>query len=258
MFRPLKSSLLAPSIVAVVLVASVAFAAPADAHAAYKDSDPPDESTVSDPPAQVWAEFTEPVTADSHLEVYDPCGAQVDRHDSSATGYRVTVSMTADKAGTYRVRFAVISSLDGHPTSGEFTFTSTGGASCGGAADQQPAQDSVAGRDRPGGRVSSGPRQSAPDAGSARVGGDVKRAAPGERLGAMKHPKAHGKRQMRGGLHSLAQRFRNADPEDFAPEERGVWDGLPLGAFAVGLLLAALIGAAGGTIYIGIVGPARR
>jgi hypothetical protein len=41
------------------------------------------------------------------------------------------------------------------------------------------------------------------------------------------------------------------------PHASSIWDGIPLGDFAISLVVAALIGAAGGRIYAGIVGPRR-
>ncbi|MDQ3646148.1 MAG: copper resistance protein CopC, partial [Actinomycetota bacterium] len=114
----------------VALAALGLSAAPAAAHASYSGSDPADDSTVSAPPSQVWAEFTEPLAEGSHLIVYDPCGDQVDNGDSQVTAYRVTISMNAEAAGTYTVHFAVVSSLDSHPTRGSFNFTSSGGSPC--------------------------------------------------------------------------------------------------------------------------------
>ncbi|HEV3473139.1 MAG TPA: copper resistance protein CopC, partial [Actinomycetota bacterium] len=85
-------------VVASLLVSLVPGAA--YAHAAYKDSDPKDEASVSSPPSSVWAEYTEPVQ-EGYLNIYDPCGARVDDGNTQVTGYRMTVGMSADRAGTY-------------------------------------------------------------------------------------------------------------------------------------------------------------
>ena len=42
---------------------------------------------------------------------------------------------------------------------------------------------------------------------------------------------------------------------DQEQEPKPVWDGIELDSFLTGLLLAAIIGAAGGKIYAGIMGP---
>src|SRR5687768_5482312 len=115
----------------VVALSIAAFSVPAFAHAAYESSDPADGSTVSSPPSRVIADFTERLQpATSRLSVYDPCGAQVDNGDSLIANDRITVSMSANKQGTYVVRFQAHSDVDGHVTTGEFSFTSSGGSPC--------------------------------------------------------------------------------------------------------------------------------
>lgn len=114
--------------------AALVGAAPAFGHAAYRRSDPARGATVTVAPQKVSAEFTEPLTADSFLQVVDPCGRRVDGN-SDAEGERVTVAISGDVAGTYRVRFRLISTVDGHPTRGGLTFTAKQGAEC----PQEPA-----------------------------------------------------------------------------------------------------------------------
>ena len=120
----------APRAALLLAVVVLALPSPAGAHAAYRASDPADEERVASPPASVWAEFTEPVTLDSRLEVYDSCGVRVDGGDSQVTGYRITVSMDGEHAGTHTVTFAVVSAVDGHLTQGSFTFDVTSGEPC--------------------------------------------------------------------------------------------------------------------------------
>jgi methionine-rich copper-binding protein CopC len=128
---PLRVSLLCGA------AAVVVGAAPAFGHAAYRESDPARGVTVTVAPPRVSADFTEPLTRDSTLQVVDPCGRRVDG-DSDVDGERVTVDMSGDAAGTYQVRFRLISTVDGHPTRGGFVFTAQQGAACpqgaGGAA----------------------------------------------------------------------------------------------------------------------------
>ncbi len=109
--------------------AALVGAAPAFGHAAYRRSDPARGATVTVAPQEVSAEFTEPLTADSFLQVVDPCGRRV-HGNSDVEGERVTVAMSGDVAGTYRVRFRLISTVDGHPTRGGLTFTAQRGAEC--------------------------------------------------------------------------------------------------------------------------------
>jgi methionine-rich copper-binding protein CopC len=107
--------------------------APAQAHAAYKTSDPADESRVSAAPASVWAEYTEPPGPGSTMSITDPCGRRVDDGDVSHDGYRMSVGMSSDRAGTFTVSWYAVSTLDGHPSRGSFTFTATTGSPCPGS-----------------------------------------------------------------------------------------------------------------------------
>ncbi|MBA2725471.1 MAG: copper resistance protein CopC, partial [Actinobacteria bacterium] len=84
-----------------LLVLLVLPTSPAFAHAAYKESSPADKSTVSSPPTEVWAEFTEPPAQSSQLEIYDPCGERVDSGSASILAYRMTTTMSSDRQGTY-------------------------------------------------------------------------------------------------------------------------------------------------------------
>lgn len=223
-------------------------ATPAHAHASYRASDPSDEATVQSAPASVWAEFTEPVTLDSRLEVYDPCGARVDGGDSSVTGYRITVSMDSERAGTYTVAFAVISAVDGHATQGAFTFTAVEGQACpqaeapgdavtpqpraggdGAAASGEPVMEQAASppADPEGARPE---RRSRPQ----RPG----RAARSPAAGAPSVPAARGA--------PAAQPGTSPAPEQADP---------PLGGVLAGLAVAAAIGAVGGFVYVRLLRP---
>lgn len=233
------------------------FAGPASAHAAYKDSDPPDESSVSSPPSSVWAEFTEPVTMDSYLSISDPCGARVDNGDSQVTGARITVSMNGTAAGTYTVSFSVISAVDGHPTTGSFTFTSTGGESCAGEeppseeAEPAPRQDEPAGRPKTGDGAAPGGQ----DASGNDAGDGEQAAAPTGRSGRGDRDRSATRGDGRARIDLGAPTGMPGEQPVAPPvEEPGVWD-LPMDGFAAALMIAAAIGAVGGRIYAGIVSP---
>lgn len=240
-------------------------APPGAAHAAYKDSNPANRSTVSAPPSEVWAEFTEPVTEDSNLAIYDPCGTQVDNRDSWVTGYRISISMSGDKAGVYRVTFAVVSTLDGHPTRGEFSFTSSGGEPCPGADDQT---DSTADSGSSGGgdRRAPAPRGRGTGSASAQASAAGDAGAPEER-GARQRKRAGKDRAQRGAARADEQGRRNRNPESdevldgdlvAAASEGGAPEDIPVSGLLVSFGLAALIGAVGGQVYAGIVGPRRK
>lgn len=224
------------------LVALTCAAAPAGAHAAYRASDPADEETVAQAPSSVWAEFTEPVTLDSRLEVYDPCGERVDGGDSSVTGYRITVSMASERAGTYTVAFSVISAVDGHPTQGSFTFRAAQGEPCPGA-------------EPPGGAGKAEPRPR----GGASAGGA---AAPA----ALASPAPARPQSRRAGRSAPSRPARSpaATPDVPAAVQPAAQpatspvpaqDDPPLGGVLAGLAVAAAIGAVGGFVYVRLLRP---
>jgi methionine-rich copper-binding protein CopC len=239
-----------------VLVALGALVSPARAHAAYKDSDPPDEGTVSSPPSQVTAEFTEPLANGSYLQVFSPCGDRVDGGDVSIVGYEMSVSMGSSYAGLYSVDYRAFSQLDPHVTTGTFTFTSTGGDPCPGDEPDDPDPA----RPQPG----DGPleRQSGDGPGStAGSGGGGGPRASGD--AEAREEAADGSRQPTQGRGRRSQGssgpggFRLAQDADPAPDDEAppVWEGIEPAPFLAGLGLALLIGAAGGKIYAGIMGP---
>lgn len=245
------------------LLLSVLVPTPAYAHAAYESSDPANGATVSSPPSRVTAEFTEPVVDNSTLEVYDPCGTRVDNGDSLVAADRITVSMSADKAGRYRVHFSVVSSVDGHPTSGDFGFTSSGGSPCPGedpaeedtseGGNGDPGNGGAGDRSEPGNGSSGNGLQ-----GSATSGSGSGRAEADQRI----DESAARNGSARDGRVTEASND-NAQGAESAPiaisfsDITSIWDGIPIGDFMIALVVAALIGAAGGQIYAGILGPRR-
>lgn len=239
-----------------------AMAAPASAHAAYKDSSPADGATVSAPPTEVWAEFTEPPESSeaSRLEVYDPCGARVDSGGTQASGYRMTTAMTADKQGEYTVLFQVVSALDGHPTKGQFMFTSTGGEPCPGSEEEpepsepDPAPDNTS-------EASNDTDQDEPFT-VAGGGGDK----PFDPVDALKH---HSKKRAKHGKRQGANKQQKANEQSVddapvvqaaeTPPTKPASDSqkVPMDWLLASLGVAALIGAAGGQIYVNLLGPKR-
>lgn len=240
----------------------LSLAAPASAHARYESSNPADGSSVARPPGEVQADFSEPVTSDSYMEITDPCG-QVVSGDSRPVADKVNVSMSGSRSGTYRVYYRVQSSVDSHVTDGTFTFTSSGGDPCpgeeppggGGTGGDDPSDPGNGGSDDSG---SGGGGDSPSDGGDAPVdtasetssdepaadgAGDQNHAK--HRDGDKKQGgKERGARNVELSLQSEARERKGPDP----------WD-LPRGGLIAGLVIAALIGAAGGRIYASIIGP---
>ena len=252
-------------LVGIAAAALVAAAAPAaHAHAAYKSSDPADESTVASPPSQVRAEFTEPLTNQSSMQVYDPCGNRVDNGDSSPSGYEMTVSMSADKAGTYTVEFRAQSALDSHITSGAFTFTSSGGSPCPGS-EPPPGPTDDGGSGSGGGRSGGGsgggtttPQQpTTNDGGGGSATGDVDGPGGGGSGGGNARPGGPRRPRGNGGPGTTGPVAFQPAGRNVAPEEPAPWD-LPPGGVVLAFVLCVMIGAAGGRVYAGIVAPPRR
>lgn len=226
------------------------------AHATYKDSNPGKDATVAQPPSEVWVEFTEAIDQGS-VSVYDPCGQQVDNGDSqkNLTEDRVTVTMSADKAGSYRVHWVVLAK-DSHQTEGDFNFTSSGGTECPGT--QEPKDDNTnssgGGRD---GNDRNGENQST---NATSDGGSTRTTGGGTRSKKPAHDHKHGtdnnktSRQRRRSVEK-PQKLQALPQGDTSRAASGIWDGIPMDDFLVALGVAALIGAAGGRIYAGIIGP---
>ena len=228
------------------------------AHAAYKDSNPADEAEVPQAPSEIWAEYTEPPSEGSYLRVFDPCGEQVDHGDSRPEGYRVYITLSAARAGTYRVEWFVDSSLDNHPTRGTFTFTATNGDPCPGAEPIEKERETgrePRANDRQDEDRTQLPADDDGDGGSAAGGGGGKaderhrqHARGGDRAGAGKS-----RDDSKDGRVVAAEFPRTED----VVEEPGLLSDIPLGGVVVGLVMTILIGAAGGFIYAGIMGYHR-
>lgn len=244
---------LAP-VVFLALVIALGWAPSASAHAAYKDSDPGDESSISTAPSSVWAEFTEPLSDASSLTIFDPCGTQVDAGDVQISGYRMTVSMASDKRGEFTVRFVANSSLDGHTTNGDFTFAATDGKDCAGASEEQPTGDKPQ-RDQDTSDPSddSAPADTSPasDEAASQTGDTNSKedqdTARGNRSGGKNGTDRGGKKSA-----GIELALDNAPAPSKQPTLLG---DMPWGAFGLALLFALLIGAAGGKVYAGIMGP---
>ena len=241
------------TVVAVVAVL-VAVSGPAWGHAAYSGSDPPDEGVVSRPPSEVVAEFTEPPAEGSSLSIVDACGQRVDNGDSVTSGFEVRVTMSSSSKGTYTVAYRVTSDYDSHVTTGEFTFSSTGGDDCAGEGSAE-RDDGERERERSDqGTSDDGGDEAAVQEASGSDGGDSS-AAGRERTGGRERERRPSGRD-RGRPDAELDR---AAPETFERvRDRAPWDGIELSDFLVGMGLAVLIGAAGGKVYAGIVGPAGK
>jgi methionine-rich copper-binding protein CopC len=122
----------APRAAAVLLAVLLALAAVllgatrADAHNALQGTDPADGSTVATPPTHVTLTFDQPAQAlGTEIVVLGPDGSTVSTGTAELVDTTVAQALAADlPAGDYTVQWRV-TSADGHPLSGELTFTAS-------------------------------------------------------------------------------------------------------------------------------------
>lgn len=241
----------------------VAAPSPAGAHAAYESSDPADGATVSSPPDRIIADFTEPLAPGSTMDVIDPCGVPVDNDDPFIASDRLTVTMAGAAQGTYSVSWSAISSIDGHHTTGSFSFASSGGEACPGAEPEPEEPEEVAEPEQPsspsiGGSSADGQGGGSSASATGSAGGDRVLAAGGARKderGERGKANARSDGGERGSRGRDKAASRRAIPVAVAGERTSRPGEFSLGALFLALGISALIGAAGGKIYAGIMGP---
>ena len=234
----------------------------AQGHAAYKDSDPPDESTVSSAPSELWAEFTEPPAQGSTLSVFNECGERVDLGNSRVDAFRLYIGVDSPHKGGFRVDFRVTSAYDSHVTTGSFTFTATGGEDCAGPPPEAgTGSNSGDGNDPSGSDDDGSAEASGTDddegegtsvAGEPFGGDDSRGSENGSGAG-----RNGGRERDGGGENQDEDSARPVAAGDPSPDAPGPWEGIELRDLLVGYAFAILIGAAGGKVYAGIVGPRR-
>lgn len=118
------------ALAAALLAAFLVLFAPlsASAHDALVASSPVADSTVETLPAEITLTFSDKlITGEgaTELVVTDASGASVVNGPATVNGAIVTQPLVAGgAAGAYHVVWKIVSS-DGHPTSGEFSFTVT-------------------------------------------------------------------------------------------------------------------------------------
>ncbi|WP_298039318.1 copper resistance CopC family protein [uncultured Microbacterium sp.] len=99
---------------------------PAAAHDALIGSSPDADSSVETLPAEISLSFSAALIGgegSTQIVVLDESGTSVSDGEATIDGAIVTQQLASEaSAGAYRVLWKVVSS-DGHPTSGEFSFT---------------------------------------------------------------------------------------------------------------------------------------
>src|SRR5262245_58361062 len=104
------------------VLASLATAGSADAHAALRSITPADGARLAEAPTQVVLTFDDPVsTTCATVTVTDPAGVSVGQGRAEVDGSKVTQALASGlAAGLYVVAFRVVSE-DGHPVSDRTT-----------------------------------------------------------------------------------------------------------------------------------------
>lgn len=99
---------------------------PVSAHAELVSSDPEANASMTESPAELSLQFTEPIDlANASVELLDPTQSPVDGIGDPAVadqGRTLTVPLPELDPGVYVVRYQVLSTVDGHVTSGSFAF----------------------------------------------------------------------------------------------------------------------------------------
>ena len=108
------------------LVLLIAGSGPATAHANLEETDPADGARLETAPSAVTFTFSENV-GNGHVAVTAPSGREVTTTNVRTVDRVLTADVAAtDERGTYTVAYRIVSA-DGHPITGEISFTTTTG-----------------------------------------------------------------------------------------------------------------------------------
>ena len=110
------------TLIGIVSLALVLGMGEATAHGFLERAEPRVGNKVATVPREVTLWFTEKLeTAFSTITVTNAAGQRVDTGKTRVSGNQMSVSLRAGGAGTYRVKWHVLS-VDTHTTDGDFTF----------------------------------------------------------------------------------------------------------------------------------------
>src|SRR5881296_1365006 len=108
-----------------ILVLALPLVGQVKAHALRVKTDPPQNASLDRSPSQVTLTVSEPVNPlSSSVKVLDSGGNRVDDRNVAFSTDRLSVSVSLPNLakGVYTVSWAVVSGVDGHPTSGTYPF----------------------------------------------------------------------------------------------------------------------------------------
>lgn len=114
---------------ALAAVCLLALASPALAHGDLQGTSPTDGSKVGKPPAEIRVTLTEAPTRGAEARVTDGCKRNVPA-SVSVDGSDVVLSFQGGEPGKWKVIYQTVSSVDGHETGGNFSFTVSGKKDC--------------------------------------------------------------------------------------------------------------------------------
>ncbi len=122
-------ALIATAVPVAVLAAVLVTATPAAAHDALASANPAADSTVAGDLDQITLTYSEPPLAALEsgiiISVVDPDDEEVTTGQITVDGSTLTKPITITTPGSYTVTWRSVS-VDGHPISGSYQFTSTG------------------------------------------------------------------------------------------------------------------------------------
>ena len=99
-------------------------------HGDIRSTQPEANTRVRRAPHIVRIVFTETPTRDGRFEVLDGCGEDLLSEAGTHRG-ETQLGLHDGQPGTWTVSYRVISSVDGHPSRGSFSFTVAGKPDCG-------------------------------------------------------------------------------------------------------------------------------
>lgn len=133
------------TVVGIVILGVFFTAGPASAHNVLVSSNPSDGTVLDTAPEEVSFTFDQPIKDfDPALRVFGPGGNEFTSDGPTVLGNTISAPMDAGPAGEYRAVYRVVSA-DGHPVSGQITFTLSESAA--GTATGTPTTDGEAGDD---------------------------------------------------------------------------------------------------------------